>query len=171
MRFTWVVLALAVSMPVHAQATGDAPGAPPSGQPAPPPQAKNLPPPPNPQSQAQAPAASSKGQWVYTQQYGWLWMPYGSEYVYSPDADSDYAEPYAYVYEPAYGWNWVVAPWVWGFGPRVSFGFFGPWRFPWYRGYAVHARPGFHATLRDRGGFRGGVRGGGFHGGGSHGHR
>src|SRR5689334_13672626 len=34
--------------------------------------------PPPPQAQAGVP----QGQWVYTQQYGWVWMTYGDTYVY-----------------------------------------------------------------------------------------
>src|SRR5689334_7360187 len=37
-----------------------------------------------------------------------------------------------YVYYPAYGWRWVVAPWVWGIGPRPYFGFYGWARYGWY---------------------------------------
>src|SRR5678816_2048392 len=44
--------------------------------------------------------------------------------------------PDMYLYVPAYGWRWVVAPWVWGIGPRPYFGVYGFARFPWYgRGY------------------------------------
>jgi hypothetical protein len=37
-----------------------------------------------------------------------------------------------YLYFPAYGWRWVVAPWVWGIGPRPYFGVYGWARYPWY---------------------------------------
>src|ERR1700737_4895159 len=33
-------------------------------------------------TQPQQPGPS--GQWVYTDQYGWVWMPYGAQYVYEP---------------------------------------------------------------------------------------
>ncbi|MEP6655276.1 MAG: hypothetical protein ABJA82_18065, partial [Myxococcales bacterium] len=95
---------------------------------APPPPPAQPPPPPveavQPQQQAQvvapvpAPEASQQmmaGHWVYTAQYGWVWMPYGTQYTYE-GAASNTTEPYSYVYYPAYGWTWVVAPWVWGWG-------------------------------------------------------
>src|SRR5512140_1874113 len=44
------------------------------------------------------------GQWVYTEQYGWLFMPYGDRYVYEGTSYDEY--PYAYVYYPSYGWSW-----------------------------------------------------------------
>jgi hypothetical protein len=97
---------------------------PPEETPAPPPQAQAQ---PQPQPQQQAPP----GQWVYTQQYGWLWMPYSDTYTQVPA--NGWGEPYAYVYYPAYStWTWVAAPWVWGFGPWPVFGVFGPARFGWY---------------------------------------
>src|SRR5512138_2435200 len=62
----------------------DAPAQPPPAPPA------ETPPPQQP-----APQVSSSippGQWVYTQQYGWIWMPYGDAYTYAP-ADG-YGQPY-----------------------------------------------------------------------------
>src|SRR5512138_1067308 len=38
--------------------------------------------PPAPQAQAQAPSSVPPGQWVYTEQYGWIWMPYADAYTY-----------------------------------------------------------------------------------------
>ena len=70
------------------------------------------------------------GQWIYTQQYGWIWMPYSDRYTYVPP--DGYGEPYAYVYYPAHGWTWIAAPWVWGFGPWPYFGFYGAVGFDWY---------------------------------------
>ena len=55
-------------------------------------------------------------------------MPYGAGYTYLPAS----AYPDMYVYYPAYGWRWVVAPWVWGIGPRPYFGVYGGARFGWY---------------------------------------
>jgi hypothetical protein len=81
--------------------------------------------------QAQPAAPVPPGQWVYTQQYGWIWMPYADAYTHVP-ADG-WGAPYAYVYYPAYSaWTWVAAPWVWGYGPWPVFGAFGPARFAWY---------------------------------------
>jgi hypothetical protein len=166
-RFAGGVLALVVAAtagpamadPPDQNAQAQPHGSPPA-QPAPPP--KDLPPPPQPQAQP-APQGST-GQWVYTDQYGWLWMPYGDNYVYSP-ADAS-GQPYEYVYYPALGWTWLSAPWIWGWGPRPFFGIYGPGRFGWgarfgFRGpAAVHVAPRFH------GGSVG--HGGGFHGGGGH---
>jgi len=124
-------------------------GAEPTEPPPAPPQ--TLPPPPA-QAQAPAPQAAPAGQWVYTAQYGWVWMPYGDAYTYVPP--SGYGEPYEFVYAPVYGWSWVVAPWVWGWGPWPHFGFFGPSRFAWF-GHGWWRNPGrFHfAPAFHRGGF------------------
>ena len=141
-------------------------------------------------------AQGGTGQWVYTQQYGWTWMPYGDQYVYTPEASVG-GYPYEYVYTPSWGWSWLAGPWVWGYGPGIYFSIGRPWYFGWYhhphfvgrgaigRGF-VHG--GFRGGFRGpafRGGFRGGVGhvGGGFRGGvghvgggfrghvGGHGHR
>jgi uncharacterized membrane protein YgcG len=163
-------LALVVSLLATAgtaRAQAQPPGSPPTVQPAPPPQPTDLPPPP----QAQAPPQGSTGQWVFTTQYGWLWMPFGDGYVYAPNG----GDPYEYVYYPVSGWTWLMAPWVWGWGPQPYFGIYGPGRFDWYRTFAVHGRTAIPAAPRARGGFggRGGFAGhghghGGFHGGGHH---
>ena len=76
---------------------------------------------------AQAPAT---GQWVYTSQYGWVWIPYGSQYTYTPTAAGVY--PSEYVYYPTYGWTWVTAPWVFGWGIQPFFGVYGPYHYGWY---------------------------------------
>jgi hypothetical protein len=133
--------------------------------PAPPPQAEAPAGPPPAQAQAAPPA----GQWIYTQQYGWIWMPYSDSYTYSPA--NGYGEPYAYVYYPAYSsWTWVAAPWVWGFGPWPFFGVFGPARFGWYgHGWwrypqRWHYAPvhGGYAGFRAAPAFRGGGSWGGY---------
>lgn len=86
---------------------------------------------PAPPAQAQPQATTPPGQWVYTQQYGWIWMPYADTYTQVPG--NGYGEPYAYVYYPAYStWTWVAAPWIWGYGPWPVFGVWGPARFGWY---------------------------------------
>jgi hypothetical protein len=121
---------------------------PPSSPPAqPPPAPESATPPPPPAQQAQPRAAAPAGQWVYTQQYGWVWMPYGDAYTYAPS--DGYGQPYQYVYYPTFGWTWVVAPWVWGWGPWPYFGFYGPGYFAWYRWgwwrypYWYHYSPAF----------------------------
>ncbi len=120
---------------------------------APPQPPANPPPPPSgqaaPQAQAPAPApqiapppapeAQPGGQWSYTAQYGWVWMPYVQSYTYvTPGADL----AWMYVYRPTFGWAWVEAPWVLGFGPRPYWGYWGPRRFYWY------AHPWWHAGPR-----------------------
>jgi hypothetical protein len=74
------------------------------------------------------------GQWSYTSQYGWVFLPYAD--VYTDVPISGY--PYMYVYGPSFGWDWVVAPWVLGLGPIPYWGRLGPTRFVWYahRGFA-----------------------------------
>jgi hypothetical protein len=80
-------------------------------------------PPPN------AGAATPSGQWTYTQQYGWLWMPYDQRFTYVVD---DAALAYEYVWYPTFGWTWVTAPWVLGFGVTPYWGAYGPGHFAWY---------------------------------------
>lgn len=87
-------------------------------------------PPAPPVDQQTASPTDSTGQWVYTQQYGWVWAPYGDTYSYVPPDGA--GEPYEYVYYPSYGWTWLVAPWVWGIGPWPYFGIFGPSHFGWF---------------------------------------
>jgi translation initiation factor IF-2 len=98
------------------------------------PEPETLPPPPA-ETQAQpAPEASAAvppGQWVYTQQYGWIWMPYADQYTQVPA--NGYGSPYVYVYSPGYScWTWLAAPWVWGIGAWPYFGFYGPSHYAWY---------------------------------------
>jgi hypothetical protein len=126
-------------LPARASSQAEQEPAPPAAQPedapptAPP---ADVPPPPaeapaQPRVEAQAPAATPPpGQWVYTQQYGWVWMPYADRYTYVP-ADG-YGQPYMYLYYPAYGWAWVAAPWVWGYGPWPYFSLGLAWNFGWY---------------------------------------
>jgi outer membrane lipoprotein SlyB len=70
------------------------------------------------------------GEWVFTQQYGWVWMPYGAGYTFTPDYER--GDPYMYLYYPAVGWTWVEAPWLWGWGPMPFFGVSRGVRFEWY---------------------------------------
>jgi hypothetical protein len=133
---------------------GSAPAvAPPANpmQPATPAPDQAPPPPPAPQAKAptpapaQAPAQAAAspptvpaGQWVYTVQYGWVWMPYDSQYTHVYENDG--SDPYMYLYYPAYGWTWVVAPWIWGFGPVPWFGVRGWTHFYWY-GHGAFGHP------------------------------
>jgi hypothetical protein len=75
------------------------------------------------------PSGVPQGQWVYTSQYGWLWMPYDNTYTYLPPEGG---VPDMYVYYPSVGWSWVVAPWIWGYGPVPYYGACGTVGFAWY---------------------------------------
>lgn len=166
-----LVLSSVITIPLAWAADNDAGSAPPVAV-APPTQAPAETPlappeqPPAPPVQQQVSSQSSQtGQWVYTQQYGWVWMPYGDTYSYVPPSGE--GEPYEYVYYPDYGWTWIGAPWVWGLGPWPYFGLWGPGRFGWYthgwwRTPALwHYRLGFHGGFTGRwygAGFRGGFR-------------
>jgi hypothetical protein len=140
------------SEPLATPVTPSPPSAPAETPPTPPAQ----PPAPPPQAQAADAQRASSGQWVYTEQYGWVWMPYGDAYSYvPPDGEG---EPYEYVYYPSYGWTWVVAPWIWGFGPWPYFGVYGPAYFGWYAHgwwrspWRWHFRPApFHGGFTARG--------------------
>ena len=114
-------------------AEGSTPSEPPPTEAPPPPQAESqLPPPPQQDSQSGIPPPASEpaGQWVYTGQYGWLWMPYDRQYTYIPGDPQVFPE--VFVYYPVYGWRWVVAPWVYGWGPAPYWGVRGPRFFVWY---------------------------------------
>lgn len=97
---------------------------------------KDAPPPPpalRPDPPASVPAPREKsdagGQWVHTEQYGWVWMPYGNGFTHVPPEGGT---PSMYVYYPESGWCWVVAPWLWGWGPRPYFGIYGPRYYAWW---------------------------------------
>jgi hypothetical protein len=143
---TWTSLARADEPPAEDPAVVELPGQPPEavqpGVPAPtqlppaPPVQPPAPPQGADQQQAQAPGVPAEGaapgQWVYTSQYGWVFMPYGDQYTYEGTAYDE--SPYSYVYYPNYGWLWLASPWVWGWGPYPNFGVWGPGRFGWYHG-------------------------------------
>jgi hypothetical protein len=81
------------------------------------------------------------GQWVYTEQYGWVWIPYEAQYTYAPTGP--HTDPYEYVYCPSYGWSWLPAPWVFGEGAFPYFGARGPGRYGWSHHPAFMRPPGF----------------------------
>jgi hypothetical protein len=161
----------------NSQASAVDPGTPPPTTPPPPPPAV-LPKPPSDQPQGTArQKPAEEGQWVYTEQYGWVWMPYGDKYTHLPP---DGSTPNMYVYYPDAGWCWVVAPWLWGWGPMPYFGLWGPRYYGWFGvglghwyGYGGHyhyygwgsraywGQGRWNGVSRSYGGFRGG---GGFHG-------
>src|SRR5262245_9047257 len=90
----WVHMAFVTlgALPAHAFASDPFDAPPP---PLPPPAPAVAAAPVAPVVVAQPPAAAPiDGQWVYTEQYGWVWMPYAQAYTYVP-ADGD---PMMYVY-------------------------------------------------------------------------
>lgn len=150
-RLFVVTMAALMSSVALAQEAGDvqpptpAPTAPPPppgaapARPAPPEAAApaSIPPP------AVAPGVAPAGQWVYTAQYGWAWMPFDKVYTYAPVEVG--GDPYMYAYYPAYGWRWLAAPWVFGIGPHPYFGVWGWHHYGWYgHGWYGHPWYGFH---------------------------
>jgi hypothetical protein len=142
--------AAARAIPPPTVSNTQSPGPPP--QEPPPPPTTQIPPPPHTQPIEPSPAdwnpqampvtSVPAGQWVYTAQYGWLWMPYDAAYTQVvPDA----ALAYTFAYYPAFGWRWVVAPWVLGLGVVPRWGALGPNHFAWY------GRPRFHVPTPYRG--------------------
>ena len=95
----------------------------------PPPPPDRIPAPPPTRPQAAPDQQLPSGQWVYTEQYGWVWMPKDDKFTHVPDGGGT---PSMYVYYPDAGWCWVVAPWIWGWGPRPYFGLLGPVGFGWW---------------------------------------
>jgi hypothetical protein len=72
---------------------------------------------------------SQGGSWVYTRDYGWLWVPAGA-------GSTDYeGVPYTYLYTPRYGWTWYVSPW----GP--GYYAYGGWVVRPYRPVGWMSRP------------------------------
>jgi len=134
------------------QPPSPAPPAPP-----PPPPAELPPPPPAaPDAAPEGEAEAPPGEWVYTDQYEWVWMPYGRDYAFVPK-DGVGGVPDMYLYYPVVGWCWVIAPWIWGLGPMPRFGAHGP-RFAWWgHGYGRwYGFRGEYASLGGRGYYGGG---------------
>jgi hypothetical protein len=132
----------AAQMAPQSQPAATAPSAPPPG---PPPVAQSAPPP-----GAEEPA--NGGQWIYTSQYGWLYMPYSRDYTY---VSGDGGVAYEYAYYPNSGWRWVYAPWVLGWGPSPYWGRLGPRHYiwysrPWFRVGVVHRGPVYHRRWHRR---------------------
>lgn len=105
-----------------------------------PPSAAVTPPPAPPQLAQTGHATTPPGQWTYTAQYGWLWLPWDAAYTWVPPA----GVPLMYAYSEGQGWTWLAAPWVYGVGPLPSYGRLGPERFAWY------ARPWFRLPVNVR---------------------
>jgi hypothetical protein len=135
---TVIGVLIAAATTVGPMAFAQAPGPDPTWTP--PPAASEPPPPPQAQAApyqygygAPAPAATvaapaQAGQWVYTNQYGWIWMPYGANYTYVAGPDA----AYSYAYYPRFGWRWVSSPWVLSVGPSPFWGRLGPSHYAWY---------------------------------------
>ncbi|HUB05772.1 MAG TPA: hypothetical protein VMB50_02165 [Myxococcales bacterium] len=132
------------------------PDAPPAPDQSPPPPPADVPPPPGPDptasvapssgddsaeapdtDSAEAPPDGVPGDWVYTEDQGWIWAPQGDAYA-SPPAPQPDAQPYVFVFIPLTGYRWIVAPWYfagwWPFG-YVWAGASYPrgYVYPWYR--------------------------------------
>jgi hypothetical protein len=90
--------------------------------------------------------AAPAGQWVYTNQYGWIWIPYSASYTYVPSAQV----AYTYAYYPRHGWRWISTPWVLNVGPTPHWGRLGPSRFDWYGHRGGRGRPAFHSGRHAR---------------------
>ena len=90
------------------------------------------------------------GQWVFTSEYGWIWVPNGAGSV------AVEGTPYVYLYTPSYGWTWYVSPW--GIGPYR----YGVWvRHPWHPvgwrgGWVAHPNVVVRIGGHPHGGRRGG---------------
>jgi hypothetical protein len=59
--------------------------------------------------------ASTQGQWVWSDQYGWMWVPAEATPL------EVQGEPYVYLYTRSYGWTWFDSPWGW-YGPAGGWG-------------------------------------------------
>jgi hypothetical protein len=154
LRCATISLALCSGFDLHARAQdSDSPPPPPSAAPTsePPPPPEELPTPPEPQAgppgseepsesvEAQEPIP--EGQWVFTNQYGWVFMPYAQTYTYVPAT----GYPFMFAYGPRYGWRWLSAPWIYGVGPHPYWGTRG------YAHFAWHAHPWFASGAAHRG--------------------
>jgi hypothetical protein len=148
MKTSILLLSLALATGAVAQTQPATP--PPASQPPPPP--APTPPtaqpiePPASATTAPPPPAQVAGEWVSTTQYGWVWMPYDQQYTHVVE---DSGTAYTYVFYPGFGWRWVLAPWVFGIGPRPYF-VHGPVRFAWYAHPWFRAHPLVHREFRGR---------------------
>jgi hypothetical protein len=116
----------------------------PAAAPPPPAAALRQPATPPPATPVRIAAPPPEGQWVFTQQHGWVYMPYAQSYTYVPAV----GDPLVYVFYGS-GWRWVRAPWLVGTGPIPYWGPLGYVRFAWY------ARPWFARPIVYRlGGYR-----------------
>ena len=83
--WTCCIVSMSLCLPSNTFAQDSEPPPPPSAAPTemppPPPEA-----PPQPESSAPAAAPAPDGQWVFTAQYGWVFMPYADNYTYMPSS-------------------------------------------------------------------------------------
>jgi hypothetical protein len=89
------------------------------------------PPAPPPAAASQPPVYTyPTGQWVYTADHEWIWVPAGASTVEMEGT------PYVYLYTPSFGWTWYVSPWGWG---RYHYGLWvrHPWHPAGWHGYWV----------------------------------
>jgi hypothetical protein len=143
------ILLLSFAVATGALAQTQPPTAAPTSQPPPPPPptaptAQPIEPPADATS-APPPSAKVAGEWVYTTQYGWVWMPYDQQYTHVIE---DSGTAYEFVFYPGFGWRWVLAPWVFGIGPQPHF-VHGPVRFAWYAHPWFRAHPLVHREVRE----------------------
>ena len=73
-------------------------------------------------------------------------MPYDQQYTHVVE---DSGTAYELVFYPGFGWRWVLAPWVFGIGPRPYF-VHGPVHFTWYARPWFRAHPLVHREVRER---------------------
>jgi hypothetical protein len=156
---TQIPIAPGAPPPPPAEASQTAPkpqplAAPPAGASAPAPPPPSAARTPGPMSMEPAPVEPGppSGQWVYTTQYGWIWLPYSREYT---QVSADGGVAYEYAYYPNGGWRWVYAPWVLGWGPSPYWGRPGPRSYvwysrPWFRVGVVHRGPVYHRRWHRR---------------------
>jgi len=68
-------------------------------------------------------------------------MPYDQQYTHVIDTSG---VAYMFVFYQPFGWRWVLAPWVFGLGPRPHFvhgpGHFAWYAHPWFRGHPLVRR-------------------------------
>lgn len=141
-------------------AQGGEPATPAERDPAAPPDASQAAPPPAPSGEPPA-APDPEGRWVYSAQYGWIWVPYAGPYAQVPPPG--YGTSHVYVYYPSYGRTWVAAPWVWAPGLHVGIhgGFHGIHRFHGIKRFhdvkRFHGVKRFHRVVPAPRPFHGGV--------------
>jgi hypothetical protein len=99
----------------------------------------------------QEPPAAAAGEWVYTAESGYIWVPAGTTTQVIEGV------PSAYFYTPAYGWTWYASPWgagAFAYGPWVA----QPWPYgvrAWSRGPSGWGWRAGGVGIRGTGGYYG----------------